>query len=302
MAFPKFDSKWWQRLCVKAIDYGIFFLAGSAASLFLPCYLDYLFYLVFAICVPILWVPLEALLLSIWGTTIGNVLLGYEILGQGSKLLSYREALQWSMSLHANENFFVQRPVRFWRNIAGAVLALSCLFSGVFGAKIIDYTLIRIEQSLSIDGWIKYSSADAGFKVAFPADPKVEENKTLEVPNQDKTLNYSEVTSQTRKAQYSVSYMQIPRKWRLAGNSTLLKGALELIVKNSPETTLLEKNFAKLNNLRVLDFHMKQGDDLVRGRLIIVGGMLFKLMVSYPPSISADLKHEIFLNSFEINS
>ena len=300
MAFLKIDSKWWVRLCVKAIDYGIFFLVGTAISLFFPCYLNYLFYLVFAVCVPVLWIPVEALLISIWGTTIGNAILGFEVLWQKGKMLSYKEALQWSISFQAKEDFLVRKPIRSWRFVVGAALALSCLLGAVFSGKIIDYTLLSIEQSMSIDGWIKYSS-EAGFKVAFPAEPKVEENKTLEVPNHDKTLNYSELTSQTKKAHYSVSYMQLPRKWRLAGNSTLLKGALELIVKNSPSTTLLEKNFVKHNNLRVLDFHMQQGEEMVQGRLIIVGGTLFKLMVSYPPSIAADLKHEIFLDSFEID-
>jgi len=301
VALVKTDSKnRWLRLCAKAIDYGIFFLVGAVASLFLPCYLEFFFYLGLAVCVPVLWIPFEALFISIWGTTVGNAILGFRIVSKKGKTLSYAEALKWSITFRANGEFLTAKAVPLWRHVAAAVLALSCLIGGIFSGQILDYTLLTIERSMmNAEGWIKYSSSKAGFKIAFPTDPVIEENKTLEIPNHDKTLNYSEVTSQTRKAQYSVTYMDLPRKWRLAGNSTLLKGALELIVNNTPSATLIEKSFGKHNNFRVLDFYMQQGDDLVRGRLIIVGGTLYKLTINYPPSLAADLKPENFLDSFE---
>jgi hypothetical protein len=289
--------RWGIPLCAKLIDYGLVFLLGGIVALSLPCYLDVYVYFLFALSVPLLWVPFEALLLSTWGTTVGHKMCGYTFCGNAGEKPSFKEGLRQAFGMGRLQAIRTQ-TLSLWRIVSAACVAVGCFLGGTFAMKIAEFTL-GIERSASTEGWVQYSSLEKGFTVAFPTDPKLEENKTLEIPSQSKTLNYSEVISETRKAQYSVSYMELPRKWRLASNTTLLKGVLDAMVKHVPDTTLLEKNFVKHGDHRALDFHLRQGEDEVRGRLIIIKGTLYKLTIVYPPSIAGDLKHETFLDSFD---
>jgi hypothetical protein len=46
---------------------------------------------------------------------------------------------------------------------------------------------------------------------------------------------------------------------------------------------------------------MKEGDNHIEGRLILVGNTLYRLMVVYYPDTPRDLQHETFVNSFDVN-
>ncbi len=70
------------------------------------------------------------------------------------------------------------------------------------------------------------------------------------------------------------------------------------MVKDSPETVLLNKNMTKHRNLRALDYHLTQGEDEVQGRLVLVGTTLFRLTAVYPPSLAHQLQHDEFVDSF----
>ena len=153
-----------------------------------------------------------------------------------------------------------------------------------------------------MEGWQSYTSEKGGFRVLFPSDPQ-EEAKHLPLPDQNRSLKYNELTSyQNKKVYYSVSYMKLPGKWKLAGTSRILQGALEGIVEHTPESELLLKHFTKYKSYRALDFHYTQAGENVQGRLILVGTTLFRLTVSYPPSLAHKLQQEEFLNSFEVQS
>ena len=96
--------------------------------------------------------------------------------------------------------------------------------------------------------------------------------------------------------------MELPSKWRLAGSSTLLKGGLDIMVKYMPDTTLIDKKFITHQGHRGLDFHLKQGEDEVQGRLILVGTTLYKLTVTYPLSLEQEVQDNPFLDSFDLST
>src|SRR5262249_39272466 len=121
------------------------------------------------------------------------------------------------------------------------------------------------------------------------------------IPDSGKILPYEELTSTEKKDKvlYSLSHIELPRKWRLAGNTTLPKRVLAVLVKHTEGGELIEKELTKFSGHRVLDYRMKQGKEEVKGRLIIVGPTLFKLSITYPPSHAEEMKQNPFLDSFE---
>jgi hypothetical protein len=139
--------------------------------------------------------------------------------------------------------------------------------------------------------------------VSFPNEPQ-EESKQLEIPDAGKVLNYEEISTQhTKDVLYSVSYMELPSKWRWAGSNTLLKGALDLLVKYSPEQLeVLDREIILYQNHRALDFHLKQNDNEVKGRFILVDNTLYKLTVVYPASLHEEIQEgHPFLDSFDLH-
>ena len=94
--------------------------------------------------------------------------------------------------------------------------------------------------------------------------------------------------------------MDLPKKWKLAGSSRLLQGALDLIMKHTLGSELLFKSMTKHKNFKALDFHLSQGQEEVQGRLILVGMTLYRLTVVYPPDLAHQLQHDEFIDSFEV--
>ncbi len=91
------------------------------------------------------------------------------------------------------------------------------------------------------------------------------------------------------------------RKWRLAADTTLLKGVLDQLIAHTEGAELIEKEFKMYQGHRVLDFCMKEGEEEAKGRLIIVGATLYRLMITYPPSQVHQLEDNPFLESFEVS-
>jgi uncharacterized RDD family membrane protein YckC len=289
----------WVRFFAKCIDYSLFYMVVSLISLFVPYYFDDIYYVGLALATPILWAPIEAFLIAKYKTTIGKLLFGVRIENHVGGRLPYLIALKRSFFWGVRPGVMRQKELTKARWTVGILVFCLLASSAVFEKEITEFTT-GFEKYKTADGWIQYTSSHGGFRVIFPQDPE-EESKLLPVPAQKKTLNYNELKSyQTQKVYYTVSYMELPRKWKLAGTSRLLQGALDVIIEHTPNSKLLYKQFTKHKNYRALDFHSKQGDEEVQGRLILVGTTLFRLTVVYPPSLAHQLQHHEFLDSFEI--
>ncbi len=291
----------WARFCAQAIDYALFYLAFSLTSLFLPFYIEDFYYLGFMVFIPILFAPVEALLISLYKTTIGKSLFGIRVENHLGGRLPFLIALKRSSFFGTRPGVIRQKARSILLNVM-AVATLTCLMGVSFFEKEITMLTTGFEKYKTIDGWIDYASGDGGFHVLLPEVP-AEVSKVLPVPSQNKNLTYQELTShQTQKVYYSISYMDLPKKWKLAGSSRLLQGALDLILDHTPGARLLFKGMTKHKNFRALDFHLTQGGEEVQGRLILVGMTLYRLTVVYPPALAHQSQHEQFLNSFEVKS
>lgn len=296
----KFEINNWFRALARFCDYSIFFLALGAITLFLPYFYGPFFYYILAAAIPLLWAPVEAFLISQWGTTPGKVLFGLSVRAANGSDLNYSEAFKWSLFLPGNRGV-IQQKIVSWKRKLCAFLVSSVFVIGAIYGNALSLWSVGLEKGISADGWVQYSCNDTGFKISFPTDPEAA-HKELVIPDSGKVLNYKEITSEEdEKILYSLSHLELPRKWRLAGNTTLLKGVLDQMVKHIAGSELIEKEFKTLGAHRVLDFRMKQGKNEVKGRLIIVSGTLYKLTITYPPSHLKELEENPFLDSFEVN-
>ena len=294
-----FEINKWFRALARFCDYAIFFLVLGAVSLFLPYFYDACFYYFLALATPFLWVPIEAFLISKWGTTPGKAFFGLSVHDAEGQNLSYPAALKWSLFFIGRAGVMRQKAVSWKRKLCGFITSFAFVLAAIYG-NVLGFWSVALEKGISPENWVEYSSDDAGFKISFPTDPEAA-SKELVIPDSGKVLNYKEITSDDEKIYYSVTHLDLPRKWRLAGNTTLLKGVLDQMVKHTANSVLIEKEFKMYRNHRVLDFRMSQGKEEVKGRLIIVGGTLYKLTISYPPSHAKDLQENLFLDSFEVS-
>jgi uncharacterized RDD family membrane protein YckC len=289
----------WARLCAQGVDYALFYLVCSVASFFLPIYVDDIHYLIFACLIPLLWAPLEAFFISRYKTTPGRSLLKIRVETHTAGKLPYLIALKRSLFFGVRPGILRQKTLSAMRYVM-AVCSL-CVLTGVsVFEKDLAILTTGFEKYKSIDGWMDYTACDGSFRVLLPQIPE-EESKVLPVPSQNRNLQYHELTShQTQKVYYSVTYLELPSRWRMAGASRLLNGALDLIVDHIPGAQLIAKSMTKHRTFRALDFHLTQGEEEVQGRLILVGATLYRLTVVYPPSLAHQLQKTEFLDSFEV--
>ena len=289
------------RLAARVVDYCLFYMVATFISLFLPFYVEELYYIVFALFLPLFWIPVEALLLSRLGTTPGKKVFGMQVRTHVGTKLPYLVALKRAACLGVRPGVIRQVPLSLKRKVIGALLCVSSLFGAIFEQELSDYST-GFQSGKNIEGWVDYKSEEGGFSILFPTDPQ-EESKMIPLPEHNRTLHFNELKSyQDKKIYYSVSYMKLPRKWKLAGASRILQGALDGIVEHSDGTKLISKQYSKHKSYRTLDFHYSQNNEDVQGRMILVGTTLYRLTVTYPPSVVGKLQHKEFLDSFDVQS
>jgi hypothetical protein len=253
--------------------------------------------------IPLLWAPIEALLISRYGTTPGLALFRAKVHTEIGGDLTFMQAFKRALSPKKSDSVVFQKTMSFKRKCVAFIVAGCAIFAAIFGKPITYYSMGIDTKIRNSDGWVQYYSMTRGFTVNFPDSPQ-EEAKQLEIPDSDKVLDYQEVSTQLKKdVVYSVSYMELPSKWRWAGSNTLLKGALDLYVKhNSVMSEVLNREIFLYQNHRALDFHLKQGDNEVQGRFILVDNTLYKLTVTYPSTLQEDVKEgQPFLDSFDLH-
>jgi hypothetical protein len=295
----KFDINWWFRALARFCDYCLLYLFLGAITLFLPFFYGPLFYYFLALCVPLVWAPIEAFLISRWAATPGKILFGLTVRHVKGAKLSYKAALKKAFFLPGRPGVVQHGKMSFKRKLFAFAASAAFMLAAIYG-NVFALWSVGLSRGIPVERWVQYSSSDVGFKVSFPTDPE-HASKELVVPDSGKVLSYKEITSdENEKIFYSLSHLKLPGTWRLAGTTTLLKGVLDVMVKHT-NAELIEKEFKASGGQRVLDFRMKQGEEEVKGRLIKVKGTLYKLTITYPSSHSAKMQGNPFLDSFEVN-
>jgi hypothetical protein len=279
-----------RRFLARLLDYGLFYFCTIFVSLMAPYEIDEKFYLIFALTVPFFWAPIEASLLKRFGTTPGKKIFGIAVPG-----LSWGESFKRAFFL--GPRGVISREISFWRYLLALMIACSA-GSALFFGKDISEAAVQYEQQVAGEGWNQYVLDDGRFTVHFPEKPE-RASKTYDANGEP--LNLSEYKAE-KEASFSVSYLELPKKWKIFGASTLLKGAMKVVQDHMPGSQLIDKQSVKHKNYPAMDFRMKEGENEIEGRLILVGNTLYKLMVTYYPDTPRSQQHETFVNSFDLKT
>jgi uncharacterized RDD family membrane protein YckC len=102
---PSLINSW----IARGIDYCVFYLLLSIAALISPFYIEDFFYIGFALLLPLLWTPVEALLISKTKTTFGKFLLGIRVETHMGGKLPFWIALKRSLCLGIRPGFLRQK-------------------------------------------------------------------------------------------------------------------------------------------------------------------------------------------------
>ncbi|MFS8562978.1 MAG: RDD family protein [Rhabdochlamydiaceae bacterium] len=289
----------WNRIFARFVDYGTFYLSGILLYLMLPLEFGESFYCLFALAVPFVWPFIEALLVAKKGKTLGQKMFGMKIEDGNESNLSFKAALQRAFFIGKRPGVIKFKSINRWKYLVALFLAIACVCSLFLGEEISNVA-VEYEQNITKEGWIQYSSEDERFTVNFPKKPQLD-TLSFDVPNSSKSLDLNEVKAKA-DVEFSVSYVELPRKWRLFSSTTLLKGAMNVILENMPGAKIITKTHMKYKNYPGIDFHMTQDGNEIEGRLILVGSTLYKLTVTRPQEIGHEVHHQEFLDSFDLKT
>lgn len=151
----------------------------------------------------------------------------------------------------------------------------------------------------TVEGWVHYASWEGNFRVDLPEEPTYTLKK-VEIASVKRTLEYHEFMSEPEAAiSYCVAYMPLPKSWRLARSKTILDTALKQLQRLDEGTELLKRSWASHGGRHLaLDFHFKSPGKEERGRLIYVGGKLFKVTIIAPETLVSSEQGQLFIESF----
>ena len=169
-------------------------------------------------------------------------------------------------------------------------------FAVIFGITLL-YRADWIGGSQSSIKWERVSPIGSRFAVSFPTSPQ-QLDKQLRVPGGGRPMHYQELVAEVRGANYSVSYLDFPRKWKLIGSHSLMRKSLDLLMAHEGKDRLLtSQKFVTHRGYPALDYVAKEGDREIHGRLVVVGNTLFKIDVNH--SNGMDAAQDSFVASFD---
>ncbi|MCH9613739.1 MAG: hypothetical protein SP1CHLAM54_07480 [Chlamydiia bacterium] len=326
------------RAFARLFDYVFFYIVMSFAFFVSPVIVPDVLHLCFGLLLPMLWVPVEALMLSLFGTTPGKALLGIHIRDKEQNKPTFGIAIKRAQTvclrglalgipfINIACAYFAYRDIknkgavwdkeldvyianRLGKKFVASAIALGIVSSPFLMEEFRDYIFDSgrpLFKDMVIDGDLA-SLTDVkwkGFK-----DPKggftiefpekpKEDNSELAVPNS--SLPLTEVKcSPNKDIHYSVMYTTLPSKWLRYSPSLVLKGSLKYISKHM-KTRIVEKSVKKFKNRPALDYVFFDGKLEIAGKLILIGDTLYKVEVKYPYAERANIKESLdkFLSSF----
>lgn len=281
----------------RIVDYSLFYLVLSTLALFLPGFVHSIPVIILIAILIVLFACIEAVFISTWGKTPGMALCGLAVRNVEGKKLSFKEAFEWVFFLRRGKQVILHQR---WGIILGFLASLACIL-GVISTQDFKNSWKTYGPHQTVSGWVHHLSKEAGFSADFPSRP-VKESKVMEITSVRRTLNYDEFVSRTSPyISYSVGAIELPKKWSVFSSSTLLKGALTVLTESSFEAQLMGKAFTSHMRYPALDYRIKQGEQEIHGRLILIGSTLYKLAVTFNPSQlgpDADLHKSEFFDSF----
>lgn len=288
-----------------------------------------IFILFFAL--PLLFIPIEALLIKAFRTTLGKVIFGisYErhpsfkeafliALKKGLLILPlflppfnlafawiyYKELKKFPTSRFDEMNGYriikcnQSKPKKLF------IIAFVTLFS--FFAflpdmafnqvnKVSPYTQQFVIKCRGI-GLFKPSDwievkSDEQSFIAMFPEKPKFETKDFDVPRSDQTLTYMEHHGGSDTTHHTIGSLELPQTWTKWGASNVLKGAIKFL---ADDAKIVTKDKSSHENYPALTYELEKGEHTIIGKLVLVENTLYKLEVDYDHKPTAE---ELELNT-----
>lgn len=273
-------SSKWLRWIARITDYAFLAFFLQAVSLSFPGCWGALGSLLLLLASPLLFIPFDAFFLRYLGRSPAKFLFGFT--RKGAKPSTWKEAFReaiFSLKSGGEEALFQRKSRPIWKQLVG----LALLFAFI-GAPL-TYLPFSSGRGLyhfeSSAGWVQFFSREGQFQVDFPKDPEHDQKK-LYIPEASKTLDIQTFTATpTDDLTYTVSFVNLPRSWRLARSATILKVAFNVLYEAAPGTKVVHKEFiSQWGKSPALEFEVQQADaTTITGRLVLCGTRLYRVAV-----------------------
>lgn len=266
--------------------------------------LDHLFWMTPLILVIPSLVLFESVLLTLLGTTPGNILCGIEIVAKDEvEKLNFFQALTSALFFKRSETYARFREKdRSYKRALSLVLVFTAtsLYFTVF-----DYSLISLwkdhakpKQEIS---WVELKSDRGGFNISFPVDP-VLQTRHYPVPDSSRVLTLDEYKATINNNSYCVSYLDVPSVWKIVGVKKILKSALDLFAEQLKAAQVTSKEYSHFHQYRSMNFSVNQGDKKISGLIFMKGNRVFLLSYTAPVSSEVAVEYNQFLDSFTLTN
>lgn len=264
-------------------------------------------YLIVTLLLPFLFIPIEAVLIKYFKTTLGKFIFGlkYDELftWKSAFYLAYRRAL-----LKRSPARIIRKKPKLFSHILAVTVATLLSLLSIFpdatleqASKVLPFECIqtlRVNRNGGWDsppGWIKIGSGDLPFAAFFPKEPKLEET-SKPIPHSTHVLVYKEYTLD----QYSLGYVALPASWVKWGSNLVFKGVLQQVASHT-KGSITQKKKTLHEQFPAMNYEIRRGSELSFGRLVLVGNTIYRLEVTptktdEKPTATADM----FFNTFHL--
>lgn len=277
--------KGYNKLLSRLVDYSLFALiAQSVASVLMP-FVDLWVYAVGIVCIPLLYIPFEAIQLYFFQTTLGKALFGMKVQDEGKGKLSWKGAFKAALSVFKKNSRFSLVPRGKGKLLTTVLTAL--LLGGLTINNFFIPTSFSGSTVALTDGWMRFVSKEGKFSVDMPTKPEFRMGE-FPVPPAGITLALSDYTAKVEGSDneaYSVNYATLPRAWLVASSKKILFGAMYLKFETQLGSDVISKKLVThLDRFAALDFVAKQNGQRIEGRLVLAGNRLYQISKSSPMS------------------
>lgn len=202
---------------------------------------------------------------------------------------------QWWKNRKTDKQWFGWRLVSFL-----IILSVVSLATTIFSQALITARQKGIQNGLA-NSWQTYNSDSEKFSVLFPKVPTVDNSHDLTQDNPDATSGYVRYKSNpSDQTIYSIFKYKYASEIDTSDPDTLLKNMLNGIVSSDSSNNLESSNYTDYAGYRALDHVVKNKDEYIKGRLILVGQNPYWLALECVPAYCNDSEYQKFVDSLQL--
>jgi len=148
-------------------------------------------------------------------------------------------------------------------------------------------------------GWVTYHSVADKFSVLLPDYPKLDSKTGIDSGMEGITTSWHSFQTEVGGNTYFIYKYMYSEELNITGNEDkLLESYLNTMINSVAGNQLISSNYTYHSTNRALDFQIKNKDEYIKGRIIVVGQEQYLLMEDYPISNYSDADYNKFINSF----